>query len=178
MRDIRSQYGFSEKEFEIFFKKNYKLSLLISVRITNDLTTSEDIVQDVFWDLWKKSTVDIFDARLKSYLLKSVRNRSLNFIRDKKEQLEFDPNTYDIFDDEYNFDREEKISKILFEIDKLPPRCKEIFDLVVFKQLKYSDVANELGVTVNTVKTQLNIAYKQLRKFCLIFFDFLHPFPR
>lgn len=170
MEEFKSKYGFSEKEFEIFFRQYYKLALLISVRITNDLVSSEDIVQDVFFDLWKNSEINPFDQHLKSYLLKSVKNRSLNYNRDKKDHLEFKLNLHEYFDEEYNFEREEKISKILFEIDKLPPKCQEVFKMVVFKKLKYNDVAEKLNITNNTVKTQLNIAYKQLKKFCLIFF--------
>jgi RNA polymerase sigma-70 factor (ECF subfamily) len=170
MDKFKSKYGFPEEKFEIFFKQYYKLALLISVRITNDLVSSEDIVQDTFLELWKKSEVNPIGTNLKSYLLKSVKNRSLNYVRDKKEHIELEPDLHEFFDEEYNFEREEKISKILFEIDKLPPKCKEIFKLVALKQLKYSEVAEKLNITNNTVKTQLNIAYKQLRKFCLIFF--------
>ncbi|MDD4193555.1 MAG: RNA polymerase sigma-70 factor [Mangrovibacterium sp.] len=170
MEKFKPKYGFPEKEFESFFRQYYKLALLISVRITNDLVSSEDIVQDVFLDLWKKSETNLANPKLKSYLLKAVKNRSLNFIRDKKDHLEFEPNLHEPFDEEYNFDRDERISKLLAEIDNLPPRCQEIFKMVIFKQLKYSDVAEKLNITNNTVKTQLGIAYKQLKKFIMIFF--------
>ena len=170
MDKLKSKYNFPEKEFVNFFKQYYKLALLISVRITNNFVISEDIVQDVFLDLWKKSEVNHLNPNLKSYLLKSIKNRSLNYNRDKKKHLGFTPGVHEIADEEYNFEREEKISKILFEMDKLPPKCQGIFKMVVFKQMKYSEVAEKLNVTINTVKTQLAIAYKHLRKFCLIFF--------
>ncbi|MGV8092382.1 MAG: sigma-70 family RNA polymerase sigma factor [Mangrovibacterium sp.] len=170
MEKFKSKYGFSGKEFESFFRQYYKLALLISVRITNDLVSSEDLVQDVFLDLCDNPGINPFDPNLKSYLLKSVKNRSLNFNRDKKDHLEFKLDLYEEPNEEYNFEREEKISKILFEIDKLPPRCQEIFKMVIFKRLKYSDVAEKLNISNNTVKTQLSIAYKQLRKLCMIIF--------
>lgn len=170
MEKFKSKFGFPEKEFARFFRQYYKLALLVSGRITNDLASSEDIVQDIFFNLWKNREVKPFDPKLKSYLLKSVKNRSLNYKRDKREHLELEPDIHEFLDGEYNFEREKKISKILFEIEKLPPKRKEIFKLVVFNQLKYSEVAARLDITTNTVKTQLNIAYKQLKKFCLIFF--------
>jgi len=169
MKKFDPKYGFSEKEFENFFRQYYKLALLISVRITKDMVSSEDIVQDVFFNLWKNSGVNPLDPHLKSYLLKSVKNKSLNYNRDKVDHPEFNLSEHEFPDEEYNFEREEKISRILFEIDKLPPRCQEIFKMVVFKKLKYSDVAEKLKITNNTVKTQLSIAYSQLKKFCLIF---------
>jgi RNA polymerase sigma-70 factor (ECF subfamily) len=170
MEKLKSKYGFSEKEFEVFFRQYYKLALLISTRITNDLVTSEDLVQDVFFDLWENQKVNPLAPNLKSYLLKSVKNRSLNYNRDKKDHLEFNLNLNESPDEDYNFEREEKICRILLEIDKLPPKCQEIFKMVVFKGMKYSDVSEKLQITNNTVKTQLTIAYKQLKKFCLIFF--------
>lgn len=170
MKKFDPKYGFSDKEFEHFFRQYYKLALLISIRITKDLDSSEDIVQDVFFNLWKNPGVNPLDPHLKSYLLKSVKNRSLNYTRDKVDHVEFKPGEHEFFDEEYNFEREEKISRILLEIDKLPPKCREIFKMVVFKKLKYSEVAEELNITNNTIKTQLSIAYKQLKKFCLIFF--------
>jgi RNA polymerase sigma-70 factor (family 1) len=170
MGKFKSEYGFSEKEFENFFRQYYKLALYISVRITNDLVSSEDLVQDVFFDLWKNSEVNPLDPNLKFYLLRSIKNRSLNYNRDKKDHQEFKLYLHEYVGEEYNFEREERISKILLEIDKLPPKCQEIFKMVVFKGMKYSDVSEKLQITNNTVKTQLTIAYKQLKKFCLIFF--------
>ncbi len=170
MKDLQSAYGFSEKEFEKFFRQYYKLALLISIRITDDLVSSEDLVQDVFFDLWENQRVNPRDFNLKSYLLKSVKNRSLNYNRDKKVHLEFNLNLHEDPDEAYNFERDEKISRVLLEIDNLPPKCREIFKMVVFNRLKYSEVSAKLNITNNTVKTQLAIAYRQLKKFCLIFF--------
>ncbi len=163
MEKSKSKYGFSREEFERFFRRYYKLALLISVRITNDLVSSEDLVQDVFMDLWNNPGINPSDPAIKSYLLKSVKNRSLNFNRDKRDHPEFNPNLHEEPDEVYNFEREEMIAKILFEIDQLPPKCREIFKMVIFKHLKYSEVAAHLHITTNTVKTQLSIAYKQLR---------------
>lgn len=170
MERYKSHYNIPEKEFEKFFRQYYKLALFISVRITNDLADSEDIVQSVFFELWRNPNIYTFNSNLKSYLLKSVKNRSLNYNRDKKDHLEFNVNSHEYHDEEYNFEREEKISKILSEIDQLPPKCQEIFKMVVFKQLKYSEVAKILKVTNNTVKTQMAIAFKRLKKLSLIFF--------
>lgn len=165
-----SKYGFSEKGFEKFFRQYYKLALLVSIRITNDLVASEDLVQDVFFDLWENQKVNPLAPNLKSYLLKSVKNRSLNYNRDKRVQLEYNVDSYQDPDGAYDFERDEKISRVLREVDNLPPKCREIFRMVVFNRLKYNEVAVKLNITNNTVKTQLAIAYKQLKKFCLIFF--------
>lgn len=170
MEKLKSKYGFPEKDFELFFRQYYRLALLISVKLTRDLISSEDIVQDAFLNIWRNSDLNLSDPGLKSYLLKSVKNRSLNFIRDKKEHLEFVPDLHESVDEEYSFERDEKMAKMLFEIDNLPPKCKEIFEMILFKKLKYKEVAKILNISTNTVKTQLSVAYKQLKKAYLFFF--------
>ncbi|MGQ8337784.1 RNA polymerase sigma-70 factor [Sunxiuqinia sp. A32] len=170
MGKFDSRYVFTERDFEKFFKKYYKLALLISVRITDNFNLSEDVVQDVFLGLWEKSDIRLSDESAKSYLLKAVKNKSLNSIRNNNEYIQVESNLLNRSSDEYDFEKEEKISKALSEVENLPPKCKEIFNLIVLKELKYKDVSDQLGISVNTVKTQLSIAYKHLRKFCMIFF--------
>ena len=48
-------------------------------------------------------------------------------------------------------------------MDNLPPKCKEIFILGCVEGLSYKDVAEQLGVSVNTVKTQVKVAYNKIR---------------
>lgn len=157
-------YGFSEAEFEVFFKRYYKLALCISVRLTENLSASEDIVQDIFLRLWKNAEILRPGDSLKSLLLKAVKNKSLNYIRDQKKNQ--DINSVRRFPDEEkeDFEPDERITKILIHIESLPPKCREVLDLVIFKEKKYHEAADHLGVSVNTVKTQMGIAYKQLRK--------------
>ncbi|TKG97335.1 RNA polymerase sigma-70 factor [Puteibacter caeruleilacunae] len=170
---------FSEKDFERFFRQYHRLALVISFRITQDMSASEDIVQDVFYYIWNNSEKINPNESIKSYLLKSVKNRSLNYVRDKKDFSEINNDHDGLATEEYDFSREEKISFILNEIDKLPFKCKQIFKMVVLEGKKYQDVANILNVSVNTVKTQMGIAYKQLRnvgkKFFLLLFS---PFSK
>jgi RNA polymerase sigma-70 factor (ECF subfamily) len=157
-------YGFSEAEFEVFFKKYYKLALCISVRFTDNLTASEDIVQDIFLRLWKNAEILRPGDSLKSLLLKAVKNKSLNYIRDKKKNQEINSIRRFPAEEKDDFEPDERISRLLVHIENLPPKCREVLDLVIFKGKKYQEAANQLGISVNTVKTQMGIAYKQLRK--------------
>jgi RNA polymerase sigma-70 factor (ECF subfamily) len=157
-------YGFSEAEFEVFFKRYYKLALCVSVRITGNFTASEDIVQDIFLRLWKNAEILRPGESLKSLLLKAVKNKSLNYIRDKKKNQDLHSIRLIPDEEKDDFEPDERISGILMQIESLPPKCREIFNLVVFKEQKYQEVASQLGVSVNTIKTQMGIAYKQLRK--------------
>lgn len=57
-----------------------------------------------------------------------------------------------------------ELNQLWGEIDKLPFQCKIVFKLVVLEEMKYKEVADSLSLSVNTVKTQMKIAYKTLRE--------------
>lgn len=158
------KYGFSEAEFEVFFKKYYKLALCIAIRVTDSPAASEDIVQDVFLRLWENIEILRPGESLKPLLLKAVKNKSLNYIRDKKKNQDIHTIRRLPVEEEDDFEPDERIFRILTQIENLPPGCRKIFDLVIFGEKKYQEAADQLGVSVNTIKTQMGIAYKQLRK--------------
>ena len=58
---------------------------------------------------------------------------------------------------------EELYKRLQVVMDSLPPKCKEIFILGCVEGLSYKDVAEQLGVSVNTVKTQVKVAYKKIK---------------
>jgi len=57
-----------------------------------------------------------------------------------------------------------ELNRLWGEIENLPLQCKVVFKLVILEDMKYKDVADSLGISVNTVKTQMKIAYKTLRE--------------
>ena len=62
-----------------------------------------------------------------------------------------------------NSELEQKKKQLYTEIDKLSPQAKLVFESIVFSNMKYKEVAEELGVSVNTVKTTFSRALKRLR---------------
>ncbi|MGE4586949.1 MAG: RNA polymerase sigma-70 factor [Mangrovibacterium sp.] len=160
----KNAYGFSKAEFEVFFKKYYKLALCVAIRLTHEPAASEDIVHDIFLRLWESAEVLHPGDSLKYLLLKAVKNKSLNYLRNRKNNQELDSDRLAFTEENEDFEPDERISRILTQIENLPPGCRKIFDLVIFGGKKYREAASLLGVSVNTVKTQMGIAYKQLRK--------------
>ena len=131
-----------------------------------DRNDSEDIVQDVFYDLWERSSDVKIISNLKSYLFVQVKNKCLNRLKhlnvvDKHKQWLWEAQVYaDI--PEVNIDRE-LMQKVYAAIDELPEQSQKIFRDCVLNGKKYKEVAEDMGISVNTVNTQMKRAYKYLR---------------
>ncbi|MGV8092344.1 MAG: sigma-70 family RNA polymerase sigma factor [Mangrovibacterium sp.] len=160
------QPGISQKEqlFSIFFKQNYHRALLLAFRFMKDEMIAKDIVQEVFLSLWEKREELVFSAELRPYLFASVKNRCLNdlYLHHKNIPISQIKESSGYIMDEIP-EEDERLIKLAGQISKLPPRCREIFELVIFKGMKYQEAADFLQISLNTVKTQMRIAYHMLR---------------
>ena len=166
---MQTDPGFSKSEFEALFRGEYKGMLLFAIRYVKEEEAAREIVQEAFISLWeKRATID--RARpVKSYLSTSVRNRCLNFLRDSKrfngtlltlEGLYPDPSSA-----ESNTMELKELSRQIQEaIAELPEKCREVFRLNRFEQMKYQQIADHLQISVKTVETQMSKALAHLRK--------------
>jgi RNA polymerase sigma-70 factor (ECF subfamily) len=129
---------------------------------------AEEIVNDVFLKLWKKkdtlSSIDNLDV----YLYVSVKNLSLNYLRNDHHSQTVDLEGRCEQHIQFNADPEtlllssEGVQKVRAAIDELPPRCKLIFSLIKEDGLKYKEVAVLLNLSVKTVEAQLVIAVRKI----------------
>jgi RNA polymerase sigma-70 factor, ECF subfamily len=158
--------------FEELYRRYYVFLCLIARHIVNNASDSEEIVSDVFVKLWNNRDKTEITTSLKAYLVKAVRNTSINYIErnsfEKKQtgQLDNQDYKYLAWDSDYPLGQlyEKEILKILDEgIGKLPDACREIFMLSRNEDMKYAEIAIRLGISINTVKTQIKIALAHLR---------------
>ena len=109
-----------------------------------------------------------------------VRNRCLDHLRKKGIPTEsLKPyDTYGIIDDDDAQERSQTEARLWTAIDSLPEKCREVFILSKRDGLKYEEIAEELGLSVNTVRNQISKALKVLKEgvhklytffFCIIF---------
>ena len=133
---------------------------------------AENIVQDVFLTLWERKEEIEISFTLTTYLFTLVKNRCLNFLRHKlieeeynsqmKEELGFKLYALEAFD--YSYQSEEELQEIIRRaLDTLPERCREVFIKSRIEGLKYKEISDELGISVNTVENQMVTALKKLR---------------
>jgi RNA polymerase sigma-70 factor (ECF subfamily) len=158
--------------FEKLYEKYYSFLCLIAGHIVKNPNDAEEIVSDVFVKLWNLSEKPEITTSIKAYLIRAVRNTSLNYLERSKinNKLSDSISTSDLqllaWDSDYPLGQlyEKDVLEILDQgINKLPDSCREIFLLSRNDDLKYADIAEKQGISVNTVKTQMKIALSRLR---------------
>jgi RNA polymerase sigma-70 factor (family 1) len=155
--------------FATIFRQHYSHLCTVAFRVVANKETAKDIVQDFFFTYWnKRATLPVIHD-FRSYAFRSVRNASLNYIR-QEAHLPIDVSEVDeqpdIIEEELP-PRELLHKKLWGVIDQLPEQRRIIFLLSNRDGLKYKDIAAQLNISVNTVKTQIRLAYQFLRKECL-----------
>ena len=165
-----------KEAFRFFFEKYYTdLCNFVNIYL-NDPITTEDIVQDIYVYFWNKKENIRIETSVKSYLLKASKNKSLNYLRDKKARLviqnklaEESETSYEIpVISEDNHRLQEIIKKA---VESLPEKCREIYILSKEKKLTYNEISNELGISVKTVENQMGNALKKMREFLRPYHD-------
>jgi len=160
--------------FRKLFDDHYSMLCLVAFDMIKNKQLAEEIVDEVFMNLWLKRESLEINKSIRAYLIKSVQNRCINWLEEtKKERLvmdhKFDIYKYDLvkWSDDYplgNLLTNELQEKIDESIKALPDQCKNIFLLSRNEGLNYEEIASQLSISVNTVKTQMKIALSRLRE--------------
>ena len=170
----------NKQGMNLMFKKYFKSLVIWADTFLNDMDLSKDLVQDLFVSIWRKKMYrNLNPDKLASYLHVSVKNLSYNKLK-KKDVLKntFDISDYEKIHEEFEENREVIVSRVLEEIEKLPLKGREVVKCIYLKGMKYSEAAEELNVSISTIKTQLVRSLKTLRTKCdglgdFFFFVFL-----
>ena len=134
--------------FNYFFESYSERLYLYALGFVGNRAEAEDIVQDTFIYLWVNRAKITHTGSLYSYLSQSVKHACIDWKLHEEVERKY---------------RQEMYSRLQVVMDSLPPKCKEIFILGCVEGLSYKEVAEQLGVSVNTVKTQVKVAYKKIK---------------
>lgn len=164
----RLQAGDMQAYRNLFDRYYPHLCKQAALKLGGDMETAEDIVQQVFIDFWTKERYKKIDQSLSAYLSKMVFNQCVSFIRSdvsRRHHLEVYRNREEqlAIDDPTLEQREEMEKELHTIIEQLPPQRREIFVQVYFKKKKYQAVADEMGISINTVKEQLRRVMLELK---------------
>ncbi|MEE9362770.1 MAG: RNA polymerase sigma-70 factor [Cellulophaga sp.] len=153
--------------YKYLFLEYYNWLCNYVYKLSCDYTLSEDVVQEIMINLWEKRRTIVITSSLKSYLFRACHNQFLMHIRKEKVRQEsLDKIRWDVLfdvtvDDLNSYDV--KVAKLNSLIDKLPPRCKEIFVKNKFEKRKYKEIAVDMGISIKTVEAQMSKALQFLR---------------
>jgi len=157
----------NKKAFTDFYIQYFKRLLIESDKYVKDIYVAEEIVQDVFLKIWERSADLTQIQSVKSYLYRSVINASINYVNRQRNLEHHHQKIVDEFteDQAEQLDEENELIILLFdEIEKLPPKCKDIFKMNRFERLKYREIALKLDVSERTVENHIANALKLLRE--------------
>lgn len=173
MPDIDSQFWVAVQEndpfaFERIFRKYYKALCGYVLGILGDEGQAEDVVQEVFIYFWEHREELKVENSLRAYLYTSVRHRALKLLQKQaliqKHSSKLTEFVEYMLSTEYTFEEEKAISKIKEVLQKLPQQCLKVFLMSNLEEKKYSEIADELGISINTVKSHITKAYRMIRQ--------------
>jgi RNA polymerase sigma-70 factor (ECF subfamily) len=156
------------KAFEEIYRRYWHPLFLHAYHILDDEDEAQDIIQDLFISFWNKPPTDQIHTSLKSYLYVMVRNKVLNHIRKNKINANFiqllsTKLTEKDFKTVQDIELKELAVLIDSEIDLLPPRMKQVFEMSRKEFLTHKEIAERLGTSEETVKKQITNSLKLLR---------------
>ena len=148
---------------------------MIADSYLRDSFISETIVGEIIYNLWEiKESVDI-KYSLRSYLVRSVKNRCINYLQQEYVQREVSINQYEdkaaieelfFIESKHPLEsllEQELENKINEVINSLSPECRQVFRMSRFDNMKYEEIASMLNISVNTVKYHMKNALMKLR---------------
>lgn len=162
-----SENKITKNTFEKLFNEYYNPLCNFVLGITKDKNKAEDVVQDVFVQMWKKRDSITIDKNLKSYLFAAAKNKAIEWLRRenlfKKFESSADGKKFLQGDTEDLSYKYEMLEKLNHSIRQLPTKCQKVFRLGKINGLTYAEIAEEMDISVKTVENQMSRALKLLR---------------
>lgn len=156
-----------ESGMQYMYDQYYRYLCHAVYKVLGDSNTVEDIVQEVYYEIWRKREQLDIQISLKAYLRRAAINKSLNHIRNQKMKFTDDEDIKERFiDDDNSHDKLEvvELQDVINEsVSSLPEKCRIVFSMSRFEAMSYKEIAHELQISVKTVENQISKALKVLR---------------
>jgi RNA polymerase sigma-70 factor (family 1) len=160
-------------KIEALFKEHYSFLCAVAYRVVEDEDVAKDIVQNFFLYCLDRISTITLHASFKSYAFRAVRNAALSH-RKKAQKIDYNDelllhaaahlaSQQDQDTQEYENARDKELWNI---IGQMPEKRRLVFLLSNKEGLKYTEIADQLDISVNTVKTHIKLSYEFLRREC------------
>ena len=156
-----------EKAFKELFLEFYSTLCVFASHYIPDQDVTRDIVQEVFFKIWKNRKNICIETSFRNLLITNVRNSCLDYLRKKEiENVYIEKNkTVEMLDSPEEVYTLNELEIMIGEaLAKLPPKVREAFELNRFKGLTYKEIATEMVISPKTVEAYIGKALKILRE--------------
>ena len=167
MQDQPSLYD----QFHQAFDEYYESLCKYAFTLTKETHACEDIVQEIFLHVWEKRKDLVGTSKLQYYLFTAVRNNCYTYLEKSRKSVITELTGDEGIKDTPPSEEKEGNSKPDFRVmvkealDRLPPRCREVFVLSRISKLTYQQIADTLNISVKTVENQMIKALRMMREF-------------
>lgn len=153
--------------FDALFRQWYPAVVRVAERIVRETALAEELAQEVFLGLWRRRESLDANGTPQSYLFQAVRNRALNHLRhnavERKGAVIIPLLVEPVPAADEHVTAHDLAAAINSAVAALPPRCREVFQMSRDRGLRYSEIADTLGITVKAVEANMGRALKLLR---------------
>ncbi|HXE75007.1 MAG TPA: sigma-70 family RNA polymerase sigma factor [Candidatus Xenobia bacterium] len=140
----------------------------IALRVLRDRQAAEEVLQDIFYQLWR--TADRFDparGSLVGWLLVAARNRAISRLRQRNPAAGEDLGEIRVelpFDVENATAQKQLLGRVRSELERLPAEQRAAFELAYFEGLTHSEIAARTGEPLGTIKSRLRAGVESLKR--------------
>ncbi|MBI9068918.1 MAG: RNA polymerase sigma-70 factor [Salinivirgaceae bacterium] len=156
------------KEYENLFRSNYAALCGYALKLLKDPDLAEEMVQELFYIIWKNRKSLYVNVSLKSYLYKSVYNKCMHYFEHKKVEEKYASYIKHCNESNYSIDEAMNTGELYSVYKKilnnLPERSRQIFKLSRNYGFKYQEIAEKLSISVKTVEANMGKALKAFRQ--------------
>ena len=154
-----------KKMFDKTFDLHYLPLCAFISRYINDKSIIEDLVIECFAKIWENRQTLNIKTSFQNYLITMVKNSAISYLRKNQFLVtDFENISNSLIEDETDpLEDAELLNKLHDAIDRLPEQRRNILKMSVFEEKSNAKIAEELHISVNTVKTQIARSYRFLR---------------
>ncbi|WP_024770460.1 RNA polymerase sigma factor [Aquimarina macrocephali] len=157
-----------EKAYMFLLEKYHRRLHAYALSLANNHVLAQDIVQNVFLKTWRFREKLNSDYSIKSFLFKSVYNEFINTYQKNKStmllQYKYIESLYEVAEGSDESVLEIMIEIVNKEIQSLPPKCRQVFELSKKEGLTNAEIAEYLNVSIKTVEAQITKSFSLLRE--------------
>ncbi len=163
--------GGDARAFEVIFDRHGGVAFSLAFRMCGRRMLAEDIVQEAFLSLWRRSEgYDRNRGSVRSWILSTVRNRAIDSFRHETVKV-----GRDVSDEtgleriptaertESEVEQRERVQQVKSALDELPGEQRRVIELAYFGGFTHSEIAEMLAVPAGTVKGRIRLGLKKLR---------------